>query len=160
MKTSLQRSAHLRSGRQNRILHQQEAKVTTIYIRYYSHAGEGKTQCGGHQILHTITTIMSHNIGNTTDLFWLDKWFCKDVLYKSKSCEISIREDLFWYMLHCRHHTIFKCYCKGSMYKPQPSLTSDNRRCRLPFGNYRKFSLWTRVRDYREVDQIINCNHF
>lgn len=169
MKLTHQCSSHLRSDRQDRILHNLEPKNTMISIMKYGHAYEGEKPRDGHHILHNVSTSLSYEILNSIALFWhtlqcglhtLDKRFCKDDLYKSNYCKNLNIADLVWYILHLRHHTIDKRYCKGSLYKSQPFLIPGECRCREPFGNYRKYSLWLRVRDYREEEKNVNCTHF
>ena len=132
MKLSQQRSSHYRSGQADRILNKKVPKLTTESLLYYDYTYEGDNRTDGYHILQTLRTI--------------------------KFCKILNITDPLWHALHYRHHTLTKRYCKDDLYKSQSILISDDCRCREPFGNYRKYTLWLRFRDYRDEDKIVNCN--
>jgi len=168
MKVIHQGSFHLRSGRRDRILHNMKRPTTRISIMKYGHAYEGEKHRDSHHILHNSRNSLSYKLLNSNPLFWhtphdrhfpLDKRLCKDHLYQSTFCKVSHAVDLVWYILHHRHHALDKRYCKDSMSKSLPILISDGCRSRETIDNYRKYSLWMRVRDYRETKKIVNCTH-
>jgi len=125
---------HLRNGHEDCILNKKVLKLTTESLLYYDYTYEGENRQEGHHILHTLRTILACKILNIT--------------------------VMFWHILHYRHHTLAKRYCKDGLYKSQSILISEDCRCRGPVGNYRKFTLWLRIRDCRDEDKIVNCNQY
>jgi len=75
-------------------------------------------------------------------------------------CKTLLITVMFLPILNYQHATLDKRYCKDGLYKSQPILTSEDCRCRKPVGNYRKYSLWLRIRDHRDGEQIVNCSQW
>jgi len=57
-------------------------------------------------------------------------------------------------------YTLVKQNCKDSKYKSLSILNYEDSRYRAHSVNYRKFSLWLRLREYRDEGRIVNRNRF
>jgi len=70
-------------------------------------------------------------------------------------CKILKIADL---ACHSRHFKLSKRNCKDITYKSKSSLCFVAYSHRATFDDYRKYTLWLRLRDSRAEDQVVNCN--